>query len=125
VAEPETHQGEITMMEPVQPKYDWGQRVRAVIDLFNDGSYPDAAEGELLVPAGGVGEIVNVGHHAEANLSVYLVEFGPHRVLGCLEDEIELDIPGAPRALTQDAAEAETAEAAATSVSDSGTGGAA
>jgi hypothetical protein len=42
----------LTMMEPAQPKYDWGQRVRAVIDLVNDGSFPEAAEGELLVPAG-------------------------------------------------------------------------
>lgn len=93
------------MMEPAQPKYEWGQRVRAVADLVNDGSFPEAAEGELLVPAGGIGEVVNVGLHTEANVPVYLVEFGPRRVLGVLEDEIELDVPGAPRSAPAPAGE--------------------
>lgn len=77
------------MIDNRLPQYEWGQRVRAVIDLFNDGSYPEAAEGALLVPAGGLGEIVQIGHHTEANLPIYLVEF-EGRVLGCLEEEIEL-----------------------------------
>ena len=29
------------MFLPAAPKYQWGQRVRALIDLYNDGSYPD------------------------------------------------------------------------------------
>jgi nitrogen fixation protein NifZ len=77
------------MMEPRAAQYEWGQRVRAAMDLFNDGSYPEAEEGALLVPAGGLGEIVQVGHHTEANVPVYLVEFDG-RVLGCLEEEITL-----------------------------------
>ena len=77
------------MMEPRTAQFEWGQRVRAAIDLFNDGSYPDAEEGALLVPAGGLGEIVQIGHHTEANLPIYLVEFDG-RVLGCLEEEITL-----------------------------------
>ena len=32
--------------------------------------------------------IVQVGTHAEANLPVYLVEFGERLVVGCLEEEI-------------------------------------
>jgi nitrogen fixation protein NifZ len=74
--------------EPRAPIYAWGQRVRAVTDLFNDGSYPDVPEGALLARAGEVGEVVQVGHHTEANLPVYLVEFG-RTVLGCLEEELE------------------------------------
>ncbi|MFZ0837316.1 MAG: nitrogen fixation protein NifZ, partial [Xanthobacteraceae bacterium] len=27
------------MIEPRLPKYQWGQRVKALIDLHNDGSY--------------------------------------------------------------------------------------
>ena len=77
------------MIDPRLPRFEWGQRVRAAIDLFNDGSYPDAEEGALLVPAGGLGEIVQIGHHAEANVPVYLVEFDG-RVLGCLEEELSL-----------------------------------
>lgn len=76
------------MIEPVVPKYDWGQRVKAIDDLLNDGSYPDRGEDELLAAAGAVGEIVQVGVHTETNTPVYLVEFSENCVLGCLEDEI-------------------------------------
>jgi nitrogen fixation protein NifZ len=76
--------------EPYVPKYEWGQRVRATIDLFNDGSFPDAPADVLLAKVGDVGEIVQVGRHVEANVAVYLVEFGERRIIGCLEDEIEL-----------------------------------
>lgn len=70
-------------------RLDWGMRVRATTDLVNDGSYPDRAEDELLVRSGDLGEIVNVGTHVETETVVYLVEFSPRLVVGCLEDEIE------------------------------------
>lgn len=85
--------------EPRQPKYQWGQEVRAAIDLYNDGSLPDIAERQLMIAAGGPGEVVQIGHHTEANLPIYMVDFGLC-VLGCLEDEILLadapDVPAAP-----------------------------
>jgi nitrogen fixation protein NifZ len=87
------------MIETRMPKYNWGLSVRALVDLFNDGSHPEADEGALLVPSGGVGEIVQVGHHAEANIPVYLVEFG-RQVIGCLEEEIEPARLNAPAAGT-------------------------
>ncbi|MBQ0933066.1 nitrogen fixation protein NifZ [Ideonella sp. 4Y16] len=80
------------MIEPRAPIYAWGQPVRATVDLFNDGSYPDVDEGALLVRAGSLGEVVQVGHHAEANLPVYMVEFG-RTVVGCLEEELERAAP--------------------------------
>jgi len=76
------------MIEPRLPKYQWGQRVKAAIDLVNDGTFPDAPVDGLLVATGGVGEIVQVGTHTEANLPIYLVEFGERLVVGCLEEEI-------------------------------------
>ncbi|WP_072370251.1 nitrogen fixation protein NifZ [Hyphomicrobium sp. NDB2Meth4] len=76
--------------EPVAPKFEWGQRVRATVDLFNDGSFPDVPEDELLAKVGDVGEIVQVGRHVEANVAIYLVEFNERRIVGCLENEIEL-----------------------------------
>jgi nitrogen fixation protein NifZ len=76
------------MIEPRLPKFQWGQRVKALIDLRNDGSFPDAAAEALLVKIGDTGEIVQVGTHSEANLPVYLVEFGERLVVGCLEEEI-------------------------------------
>ena len=72
-----------------EPKYQWGQEVVAAVDLYNDASVPSAPEDVLLIAAGGPGEIVQVGHHTQANLPVYMVDFGL-AVLGCLEEEIAL-----------------------------------
>jgi nitrogen fixation protein NifZ len=76
------------MIEPQQPKFQWGQPVAALIDLFNDGTFPGEPEGALLVKAGDKGEIVQIGAHAETGAHVYLVEFTEKRVVGCLEGEI-------------------------------------
>ena len=76
------------MIEPRLPKYQWGQRVKALSDLHNDGSFPDAPLDAVLVKGGDAGEIVQVGTHTEANMPVYLVEFGERLVVGCLEEEI-------------------------------------
>jgi nitrogen fixation protein NifZ len=83
------------MIEPRVPRYCWGLQVRAAVDLYNDGSLSDIGEDQLLIAAGGPGEIVQVGHHTESNQPLYLVDFGLV-VLGCLEDEIA---PAEARAL--------------------------
>jgi nitrogen fixation protein NifZ len=72
-----------------QAKFDWGQRVRAAIDLVNDGSFPDHEPDALLTPAGTLGEVVQVGRHTETETIVYLVEFSEKLVIGCFEEEIE------------------------------------
>lgn len=76
------------MIEPRLPKYQWGQRVKALIDLLNDGSFPGKPADAMLVNVGDTGEIVQVGTQTEANLPIYLVEFGERLVVGCLEEEI-------------------------------------
>jgi nitrogen fixation protein NifZ len=75
------------MQDLREPKYRWGQSVTAAVDLYNDGSLPDCDEDGLVVAAGGPGEIVQVGHHTEANVPVYMVDFGV-AVVGCLEEEL-------------------------------------
>ncbi len=55
------------MIEPPAPKFQWGQRVQAAVDLFNDGSCPDEPPESLLVRTGDAGEIVQVGTHVETN----------------------------------------------------------
>ncbi len=79
----------MTMTEPRAALYAWGQRVIALDDLVNDGSYPDRPVDALLAPRGAVGEIVNIGHAEEPNEPVYLVQF-EGCVIGCLEVEIVL-----------------------------------
>jgi nitrogen fixation protein NifZ len=76
------------VIEPRLPKYQWGQRVKAMIDLINDGSFPNAPEEGVLVNVGDAGEIVQVGTHTDSNTPVYLVEFKENLVVGCLEEEI-------------------------------------
>lgn len=91
-------------MNPIEPRtalYSWGQRVIALDDLVNDGSYPDRPVDALLAARGMVGEIVNVGHAVDANEPVYLVQF-EGCVIGCLEDEIA----PAPRGLLPEMEEA-------------------
>lgn len=77
------------MIEHSAPKFEWGQRVRATGDLFNDGSFPDQPADALLVKAGDRGEVVQAGTHTETGTHIYLVEFGERLVVGCLEGEIQ------------------------------------
>lgn len=76
------------MLDLREPKYQWGQRVVAVADLVNDGSYPEAAPEEILIAGGTEGEVVQTGMHTDTNTPIYLVEFPGGKVLGCLEEEI-------------------------------------
>lgn len=76
------------ILEPRLPKYQWGQKVKTLIDLYNDGSYPDVPEEALLVGLGATGEIVQVGTHTDTNTPIYLIEFNERLVVGCLEEEI-------------------------------------
>lgn len=86
--------------EPRAALYAWGQRVIALEDLCNDGSYPERAADAVLAERGALGEIVNVGHMLEHNEPVYLVQF-PGCVIGCTEEEIIL----APAGLLPEAEE--------------------
>jgi len=76
------------MFDLREPIFQWGQRVRATIDLVNDGSHPDFPADALMVAEGTAGEVVNVGHHGESNTPVYLVEFEERLVIGCFEEEL-------------------------------------
>ena len=73
-----------------ETKFHHGQRVRSAVDLYNDGSFPESAQDALLVAAGSPGEIVEIGTHVETNTTIYLVMFAQDRVIGCLEDELDL-----------------------------------
>lgn len=83
----------LSAIEPREPAYAWGQRVIALDDLVNDGSYPDRAADALLAARGSVGEIVNIGHAPDVNEPVYLVQFDGC-VVGCLEIELVPAPPG-------------------------------
>jgi len=77
----------LSNIEPRAPSYSWGQRVIALDDLVNDGSYPERPADAMLAARGAIGEIVNIGHAQELNEPVYLVQF-EGCVVGCLEIEL-------------------------------------
>jgi nitrogen fixation protein NifZ len=77
----------MTTIEIREPAYAWGQRVIALDDLINDGSFPDRPLDALLAARGSVGEIVKIGHAQDLNEPVYLVQFDG-AVIGCLEIEL-------------------------------------
>ena len=76
------------MTEAGKPRFEWGQRVKAVANLFNDGSYPERPSNALLVGTGDEGEIVQVGRHVDSGGFVYMVEFALNQVVGCMEPEL-------------------------------------
>ncbi|WP_029010576.1 nitrogen fixation protein NifZ [Azospirillum halopraeferens] len=73
---------------PREPVFDWGMRVAAAGDLFNDGSHPHAGDGALLVPAGTPGVVTRVGRAEGSDDFVYLVEFPAGMMVGCFEEEL-------------------------------------
>lgn len=82
------------VIETREPAYGWGQRVIALDDLHNDGSYPERPADALLAARGAVGEIVNIGHAPELNEPVYVVQFE-----GCVVGCLEIELLPAPRGL--------------------------
>ncbi len=70
--------------------FEVGEPVTAVRALRNDGTYPEpgVAVGEVLVPAGTPGEVLDIGVYLQAHI-IYAVAFGNGRVVGCLERELE------------------------------------
>lgn len=73
-----------------EPKFQWGQPVVTLVDLVNDGSYPDFPQEALLEAVGTRGEIVNVGVVEESSTPVYLVEFPDGKVIGVFEEELAI-----------------------------------
>jgi nitrogen fixation protein NifZ len=76
------------MIDPSEPKFQWGQPVSAAADIWNDGTHPGAPADALLVEAGAKGEIIKIGKHVESDTPVYLVEFKESIVVGCFEDDL-------------------------------------
>ena len=74
-----------------QARFGAGDRVRADVELCQDGSFPDPAirVGEVLVAQGCAGQVVDVGVYLGEHI-VYAVMFDTGRVVGCLDHELEL-----------------------------------
>lgn len=75
----------------MRPKYEYGQAVRVIRNLRNDGTYPGEPTGRLLVRRGSVGYIRDVGTFLQDQL-IYSVDFLEHGMrVGCREQELQLE----------------------------------
>lgn len=81
----------------MKPQYDYGEAVRVVRNVRNDGTYPGLEVGAHLVRRGSIGHVVNVGTFLQDQIiySVHFLDSG--KVVGCREDElIGADAPWTP-----------------------------
>ena len=80
-------------------QWDIGDTVRVVRNVRNDGTFPGAAVGELLVRCGSAGTVIDVGTFLIDQI-IYTVHFlDIDRIVGCREEElIGADEPWLPSA---------------------------
>ncbi len=70
------------------PLYDYGDSVRLIRNVRNDGTYPGMATGALLIRRGAVGCVYDVGTYLQDQL-IYRVHFlDAGRTVGCREEEL-------------------------------------
>ncbi|MEA3352518.1 MAG: nitrogen fixation protein NifZ [Campylobacterota bacterium] len=75
-----------------EPKFKEGQKVTLLEDIVNDGTYPHAKIGTLMMPKGSTGYIKSMGEFLQV-IRVYEVHFiGSEmevEIIGCREHELE------------------------------------
>ena len=72
------------------PKFEYGEAVRVVRNVRNDGTFPGEPTGRLLIRRGSVGYVRDVGTFLQDQL-VYSVDFFEQGMMvGCREQELQL-----------------------------------
>lgn len=78
-------------------RWEYGDGVRLVRNVKNDGTYPGLPVGAPLVRRGTIGHVIDVGTFLQDQIiySVHFLEEG--RIVGCREEElIDIDDPWTP-----------------------------
>lgn len=72
----------------MKPRWDLGEAVRVTRNVRDDGTYPGAARGQLLIRRGSTGHVVDHGSFLVDQIiySVHFLESG--RIVGCREEEL-------------------------------------
>lgn len=72
----------------MQTQWTFGDEVRVVRNVRDDGTFPGAGRGDLLVRRGSVGTVVEIGTFLQDQI-IYSVHFlDIDRVVGCREEEL-------------------------------------
>ena len=70
------------------PRFDYGDEVRVIRNVRNDGTFPGLDPGNLLVRRGSVGVVMNIGTFLQDQI-IYTVNFvAQDRIVGCREEEL-------------------------------------
>ncbi len=74
----------------MRPLYDYGDEVRVLRNVRNDGTFPGQPTGTLLVRRGSTGYVRDVGTFLQDQI-IYSVHFlDGDRIIGCREEELQL-----------------------------------
>jgi len=74
----------------MRPQFEYGESVRVLRNIRNDGTFPNVATGALLVRRGSVGYVTNIGTFLQDQI-IYTVHFlDLNRMVGCREEELQL-----------------------------------
>jgi nitrogen fixation protein NifZ len=81
----------------MRPEYDYGDEVRVLRNVRNDGTYPGEPTGALLIRRGSTGYVRDVGTFLQDQL-IYSVHFlDSDRIVGCRAEELQrADAPWIP-----------------------------
>ena len=72
----------------MKPAYEYGDEVRLIRNVRNDGTYPGKEVGELLIRRGAIGCVFDVGTYLQDQL-IYRVHFlDQNKTVGCREEEL-------------------------------------
>lgn len=73
------------------PKYEYGDAVRVIRNVRNDGTFPGKDTGNLLIRRGSVGYVRDVGTYLQDQI-IYSVDFMEAGcMVGCREQELQLE----------------------------------
>lgn len=72
----------------MKTKWELGDSLRVVRNVRDDGTFPGASRGELLVRRGSIGTVVDIGSFLMDQV-IYSIHFlGENRIVGCREEEL-------------------------------------
>jgi nitrogen fixation protein NifZ len=81
----------------MRPEFDYGDEVRVLRNVRNDGTYPGLDVGKLLIRRGSVGFVRDMGTFLQDQI-IYSVHFlAEDKLVGCREEELQpADAPWTP-----------------------------
>lgn len=72
----------------MRPEFEIGDSLRVIRNVRDDGSFPGAMRGDLLVRRGSVGTVVDIGTFLGEQIIYSLHFLDTGRIVGCREEEV-------------------------------------